>query len=292
MKNLLFTCGGLLTAAAAYLSYRHQSGIDPVTRLPENMIWNYLAILLALLTIIIWLVLAVKRLPRQHVGVKSKKEDKGEKTEKQPGYAADCLNKPLPGYAFAFYAASFLLYCVAVVFFVILTVVCFKPVYLLLVLTAIGMLAALVRAVLVYFQRRSAPIDALLLPMPLIFLAVFSLYFYTNVMKEPQTVSYALDILAITAMLFTYYGFFSHFFGRTAYRFSLFASLSASSLAAISYFSRAILFFTDKAPLGTAGDNLYSFLAELMLFASASIFGVSYAIFLWDMGKKPNKKTV
>lgn len=283
MYGIAFAIAGLLTAASAWFTYRHRAGIDVVTGLAENMKWNYLAILCALLALVIWVALSILRLPA-HKAEKPAKEEK--KEEKKPVFVAECLDKPLPGYAFAFYLASFLLLVMAVVFFLLLTVTAFTPVHLLLFILSVATAAAFWRGAMIYVRRQTKGYDAVILPLPLIFLAAFGLFEYAKIMMEPETISYGLDVLAIAASLLSFYGFFSHYFGHPATRFLLFASLSAATLSAVAYFSRALLFFTEKIAPASADGSLYCFLAELMLFAAISIFSVAYAIILWDAERK------
>ena len=288
MKNKAFLLSGAIaTALAAYFCWKRLAGIDPMTGLTGDKSNITLLFIMLALVLLSWGALAMIRLPHSSK-VKTSSEKTREK-EKAPVYADSLIDRAVPAYAAAFYIAAFLLWLMAAIFFILYAMRQPGVISMILALASLLTSVSFVRYVLIHIRRRTTSSDAVLLPMPLIFTIVFCINDYLSAMIQPQMVSYYHEILADIAILLSFYGFISHFFGRNPRRGNLFFALTAASFAAVCYFSQAAIFFFDKAALETVDGSLYIFIAKLLFFAAASVFSVAYAIILWYAPKK-NKK--
>jgi len=301
MRNkLLLSTGGLLTAACAVIySLLFLTGISPETGLVTNSLLLWLTCGLSAALIVFWFAAAFflldaplkirEKRPADKEKKEKQKRNKEKKKEKEPPRPIDPLMiTTLPKHAAPFYAAFLFILMAAVLFLFLQAARDFSAFHLAIAIFALLALAAFIRAAILHMTVRPREYDAFLLPAPIIFACLFSIFTYQKVAKMPQASAYFPEMMALIGFVMGFYLFLTHFFGSPARRAHLFAALLETSFGSILYIEKLVSLFSAffSSEIVSAGDY-FTEVASLMVYAASAVLGAVYTMLLFrPVGKK------
>lgn len=279
----LFLIGGTCfsLAAAVLLILLFLGGISPETGLVTNDALLISADSSVVLLTVFWIVASFFLCSIPKSEKKAPQAGEKSKVSNQPRPIDPVVLVKLPKHAPAFYVTAIFVWMAAALFFILYTVSDFSVFHLAIAILSVFSVVAFVRAAIIHITEKPVSSDAVLLPLPIVFSALFAIFVYQTVAKMPQIAVYYSEILALIGLLLGIYLFLSHFFGEPVRRLHVFSALFMTSFAGIMYLVKmAVLFSRFFASEMTNAGDYYADVGILMVYAASAILGAVYLMLI------------